>query len=186
MDDDRLSVIDAASRLGKHTSTVYKMLKRIGVTPTKERHPDHGNQVIGFITTQEFNLLHEYVETTPSIENNGNSPDVVIIDRGAFYLLQLEPEHDPGRFKVGFASNMNDRLRALRCSAPFATIVDTWPCHRLWEKTAIDCVTNGCKQLHTEVFRTDALESVIEKCNAFFALMPKLEESDPQDATDGE
>jgi hypothetical protein len=43
MDDDRLSVIEAANRLGKHTSTVYKMLNRIGVTPNKERHRNRGN-----------------------------------------------------------------------------------------------------------------------------------------------
>lgn len=67
-----------------------------------------------------------------------------------------------------------DRLRALRCSAPFAKVVGTWPCKELWGKTAIDCVTADCEKLHTEIFRTDALDEVAAKCQQFFALMPEV------------
>ena len=92
-----------------------------------------------------------------------------------FYLLQLEPEHDPGRIKVGFAVNLPERLRTLRCSAPFTKVVRTWPCKVLWERTAIESVTDGCNQLHTEVFRTASIESVVQRCDQFFSLMPKLQ-----------
>ena len=100
------------------------------------------------------------------------SLDTSLYDIGVFYLLHLEPEHDPNRFKVGFASNLDERLRQHRCSAPLAQIVKTWPCRRLWEKTAIACVTEGCDQLHTEVFRASSLAAVEAKCSQFFALMP--------------
>jgi hypothetical protein len=92
-------------------------------------------------------------------------------------LLLLEPEYDPGRFKVGFAGSLSERLRALRCSAPFIKVVQTWPCKMLWERTAIECVTEGCMQLHTEVFRTQSIEPVLQRCEQFFNLMPKLKES---------
>ena len=94
--------------------------------------------------------------------------------RGVFYLLLLEPEHDPGRFKVGFAVSLSERLRTLRCSAPFLKVVKTWPCKSLWEKTAIECVAESCKRLHTEVFRAQSIESVVEKCERFFELMLTL------------
>ena len=96
-------------------------------------------------------------------------------DRGVFYLIQLEQEHDPGRFKVGFASNMMERLRTHRCSAPFATVVETWPCHTLWERTAIVCVTQNCQQIHTEVFRAADIAQVKELCDRFFELMPLID-----------
>jgi hypothetical protein len=54
-------------------------------------------------------------------------------------------------------------LRQLRCSAPYIQVMKTWPCRRLWEKTAIECVTEGCERLHTEVFRALFLETVEEK-----------------------
>jgi hypothetical protein len=95
-----------------------------------------------------------------------------------FYLLLLEPEHDPGRFKVGFSVNLQERLRTLRRSAPLLKVVRTWPCKMLWEKTGIDCVTEGCEQLHTEVFRTHSIEPILERCEQFFNVMPKLDESD--------
>lgn len=90
-------------------------------------------------------------------------PDAALYDIGVLYLLCLEPEHDPNRFKVGFGNNLNERLRQLRCSAPYIQVMKTWPCRRLWEKTAIECVTEGCERLHTEVFRALFLETVEEK-----------------------
>ena len=94
-------------------------------------------------------------------------------EMGVFYLIQLEPDHDPCRFKVGFAVNMPDRLRAHRCAAPFSKVVKKWPCKRLWEKTAIDCITATCARLHTEVYRSQSLDDIIKKADDFFNLMPE-------------
>lgn len=69
---------------------------------------------------------------------------------------------------------MKERLRQLRCAAPFARIIGTWPCRRLWEQTAIDCVTADCEKIHTEVFKMDAIENVKNKCIQFFDLMPEI------------
>ena len=91
-------------------------------------------------------------------------------------MIQLEPDHDPGRFKVGFAANINERLRAHRCSDPFAEILKTWACRRTWERTAIDCVTATCEQVHTEVFRTESLDDVKARCDAFFDIMPAVQD----------
>jgi hypothetical protein len=95
-------------------------------------------------------------------------------EQGVFYLIQLEPTHDPQRFKVGFAADMTERLRAIRCAAPFATVLKSWSCRRLWEKTAIDCVTADCEQVHTEVFRTHSIQEVTDRCDKFFGMMPVL------------
>jgi len=100
-------------------------------------------------------------------------------DSGYFYLVELEPAHDPGRFKVGFTAELEGRIRKHRCSAPFARYVKTWPSRRLWERAAIDCTTDGCERLHTEVFRASSLEVVATKADAFFAMMPKPRASEP-------
>ena len=36
-------------------------------------------------------------------------------------------------------------------------------------------MTNGCEQLHTEVFRAESLEHVVKRAQSFFSLMPCLE-----------
>ena len=112
--------------------------------------------------------------------NEGEEGDnLVSAEVGVFYLIQLEADFDPGRFKVGFAAGMSERLRQLRCSAPFAAVVRTWPCRRLWEKTVIDSVAAGCERLHTEVFRTTSLDEIVARCERFFAIMPPVSELSP-------
>jgi hypothetical protein len=106
-----------------------------------------------------------------------NEPSETFVDsniKGVFYLIQLEPEHDPGRFKLGFATNIEERMRSHKTAAPFSKVLKTWPCKLLWEKTAINCATQGCEQLHTEVFRSESVKEVQVRCDKFFALMPEL------------
>jgi len=99
-------------------------------------------------------------------------------------VVQLEPTHDRGRFKVGFTTDIDGRLRHHRCSAPFAQCVRTWPCRRTWERAAIDCVTIGAEQLHTEVFRVDSIHVVIERTDEFFGVMPVIPEAPDVDSAD--
>ncbi|NQV27523.1 MAG: hypothetical protein HQ518_24505 [Rhodopirellula sp.] len=183
MNDDRISVIEAAQAVGYGKQGVFKLLNRLGIETFKERSADHNGQAIAYISLDYFRLLQSDVAsrqgaTTDDLELDGDS---LGLDYGVFYLIKLEPTHDPGRFKVGFATNINERLRTHRCSAPFSQVAKTWPCKRLWERTAIDCVTATCEQLHTEVFRTDDLVGVITTCDNFFAIMPSL--VDAEDST---
>lgn len=180
MSDDLISVIDLANQYGKRKQTIFKFLKRLDIEPKKlTGGSDNRGQVISYITTEESQLvINELISrkatTGHEEETSGSLPDVLLAEQGVFYLLLLEPDHDPGRFKVGFTTSFSERLRQLRCSAPLTQLVAMWPCKRLWEKTAIECVANGCERLHTEVFRTTSLESVREKCDQFFSLMPIL------------
>lgn len=170
--DERISVSDAADELGMLKQTAFRVLRRLGITPTKEKSEQHRGQAISFITQEDFERLADNYTAS----SNSDEP-VMPSSQGIFYLIQLEPGFDPGRFKVGFTTGLKNRLRHLRCSAPFAVIVQTWPCKLLWEKTAMECVTQGCEQLHTEVFRTTSLDVTVEKASTFFSQMPVEEEA---------
>ena len=176
MGDDLISVSDVANHHGKRKQTIFKVLKRLGITTSKIRNASSRNQLVSYITQDDFRRITDEFGSQLETEqrDSEDSDGFVSAEEGVFYLIQLEPELDPCRFKVGFASNMPDRLRALRCSAPFASVIKTWHCRRLWEKTAIDSVSNGCERLHTEVFRANDLNEVVEKCEAFFFLMPSV------------
>lgn len=178
MTDEYLSVVEAGKSLGRRKGTVFKIMKRLGIVALKRRDSDSRNQVASFISRDDFNRVVEELKVSDIGEGSESEDDggdgFISAEIGVFYLIRLEPECDPLRFKVGFAANLKDRLRALRCSAPFASVVQSWPCRRLWEKTAIDCVTTGCQQLHTEVFRCLSIEEVKDKCDKFFGLMPSV------------
>jgi hypothetical protein len=180
MTEQLISVKDFAEQYGLIRQTVFKVIKRLGIEPCKSRGGNQNRgQTISYITQDDARLILEALASSRSAQSGEEAEEsefteAALYDVGVFYLLCLEPEHDPSRFKVGFASNLNERLRQHRCSAPFTQVIKTWACRRLWEKTAIECVTEGCERLHTEVFRTSSLISVEEKCESFFDLMPKL------------
>jgi hypothetical protein len=171
--DDLISVIDVANRLGIRKQTVFKVMKRLGVSAVKLRSAGHKNQMISYVTTRESELIEQDIVNSAS-SSTVDSTLPATTESGVFYLVQLEPEHDPGRFKVGFATNLQERMRTHRCSAPFVTVVGTWPCLERWEKTAIDCVTQDCERLHTEVFRSTDFEQVVKRCEHFFIQMPRV------------
>ncbi len=176
MNDNIISVIDAANKLGTRKQQLFKIIKRLGIATTKQKNSAHKGQAISYISNTDFDhIVNNFGQTGEDTESSSVATTSGQLDHGVFYLIQLEPDHDPGRFKLGFASNMPERLRSHRCSAPFAKILKTWPCHALWERTAIDSVTQSCEKIHTEVFRTKNISSVQEKCDLFFNLMPKLD-----------
>ena len=181
MTEELVSVIDLATRHGKRKQTVFKILRRLGIEAKLRPSSSSRGQLVAHITEQESQLVSgELRSALPADDDESAVSEALFTEQGVFYLLLLEPDHDPGRFKVGFATNMTERLRQLRCSAPLTKIVRTWPCKRLWEKTAIDCVSEGCERLHTEVFRSASLEQVVSRCEQFFSLMPELESSQGQ------
>lgn len=170
MDDSELSVAEAAARLGKNKPHVFKVLKRLGITASLQKSSGARGQKIAIICNADFERLKEALRT----DNVGNSGQAVDPSTsGSFYLIQLEPEYDPGRFKLGFASSLDERLRAHRTAAPLAKLVKTWPCKLLWEKTAIESISFGFERLHTEVFRAADIRDAVRRCERFFDVMPR-------------
>ena len=132
--DDLISIADLAIEQRKLKQTVFKIVKRLGIEPRKARSSSNGGQLISYVTREEANRIVGHMTTGHAPREISTSEEVCIEDQGAFYLLLLEPEHDPGRFKVGFAVSLSERLRALRCSAPLLEVVKTWPCKSLGKR----------------------------------------------------
>jgi len=179
MSEDLISVIDVAKQHSKHKAAIFKILKRLGIEAQKLRGPDSRGQLASYITQEECNLV--IAELEASQEFASDPSEIISPEAGVFYVMQLEPDHDPGRIKVGFTSNIAERLRKHRTSAPYTTVLKTWACRSLWENTAIDCICEGCEKLTKEVFRTSSIDIVIAKGDEFFAIMPQLHNGDESD-----
>ena len=173
MNNELIPVSQVVSELGKKKSHIFKVLDRLGIERTLQKSTEARGQRVALITAEDYARVKEYFLTG---ENGDTSEQIFDSDSGGvFYLIQLEPEHDSGRFKLGFASNIEERLRSHKTAAPFSKVLKTWPCKLLWEKTAIDSIARGCEQIHTEVFRCESIEEIMSRCEAFFALMPNIE-----------
>ena len=172
MSNELISVEDVAKNLGKQKPYIFKILKRLDIPSLLQKSNLARGQKVAYITTDEYERIKEHF--AGSSENDSNDLPIQMDVGGVFYLIQLEPEHDPGRYKLGFATNIEERVRAHKTAAPFSKVLKTWPCKILWEKTAIECVSQGCERIHTEVFRTDSIDEVLVRCEEFFKLMPRL------------
>jgi hypothetical protein len=170
MTEQLIQVSDIAKKTGKHKSAIFKVINKLKISTQKISGDDSRGQLASYVTESDSQSIIEYIGRNGNFVSEEKS-EFNENQVGYFYLIQLEPNHDPLRFKVGFAINVGDRLIKHKCSAPYATIIRQWPCKLLWEKTAIDYISIGCERIHTEVFRAPrSLDETIEKCERFFAL----------------
>jgi hypothetical protein len=179
-----VAIADLADELGTRKQSLFKIAKRLGVQWSKQREVSRGNQLIAVVTAESATAIR--AEFLGARSRGGTDIDGLPLDpdEGWFYVIQLEPEFDPGRVKVGFTTDLEGRLRHHRCSAPFASYTRTWPCRRAWERAAIDCLTFELVQLHTEVFRTSSIDEVVARGEKFFDVMPTVRmvaEADDED-----
>ena len=97
-------------------------------------------------------------------------------------FIQLVPELDPKRLKLGFAEGIVQRLSQHRTAAPTARVLRARPCTRSWEPTAIDALTRvGCHLIRNEVFECEDPEALVERGEAFFSTLPKPGDRVPLD-----
>lgn len=140
MSNELISIIDVAKNLGKQKSHIFKIIGRLGIETVKEKSSEARGQKIAYITNDDYGRVKEYLA---GIGGDFDDPIIQLDIGGVFYLIQLEPKHDPGRFKLGFATNIEERLRSHKTAAPFSKVLKIWPCKLLWEKTVIECVAQG-------------------------------------------
>ena len=133
--------------------------------------PSSRGQQASHISIQDYEIHRERFDAAATGTGSAGS---IENQEAVFYLILTEPELDPCRFKLGFSTNVAERLRHHKVSAPYSELVQTWPCKALWEKTAIDCIADGCEQLGPEVFRAKDIQDIIDQADRFFALMPTL------------
>ncbi|MFH1486719.1 MAG: hypothetical protein ABIH46_11665 [Chloroflexota bacterium] len=163
-----VSVKQLSQELGLDSSNTRKYVLSQGFSFLKQRTPDSRGQLANVLAKEDAEAIKALRE------EQGFSGNVVANHtEGWFYVVQIVPELDPLRVKLGFASDAHNRLQAHRTVAPTAILVKAWPCKRVWEQAAMDSVTRtGCQLIASEVFQCDGLDTLIERCDSFFELMP--------------
>ena len=60
IDEELVSVIDAAKKIGMRKQTLSKVIWRLGIAMTKQRNPDHRNQRISYIKRSNLEIILRY------------------------------------------------------------------------------------------------------------------------------
>ncbi|MCK6455294.1 MAG: hypothetical protein L6Q92_02000 [Phycisphaerae bacterium] len=169
MSNEFVSLKQLAAEIGMDRSHARRYVLKLGITPHKRRTPDSGNQLTLALSQEEA----ERVRSRRSEQGFLANSMPVETGVGVFYVIQLVPELDPKRIKLGFADDVASRLTQHRTSAPTAELVKSWPCKRTWEATVMDTLTAiGCRLILNEVFECDNLAQLIATGDALFAVLP--------------
>ena len=160
-----ISIVDIARIHRRAPGNVRRSLRSLGIATVTQKSGKPAKTRL-YVSREDYEKVADRLTSGVS-----RAQGVSAEGAGYFYLVQLEPELDPARFKVGFSIDTDGRLAQHRTAAPFAVVVKTWSCKALWEQTAIDCITQGCERLSAEVFRGD-LTQVQVTADRFFEIMP--------------
>jgi len=167
--EEFVSLKQLAETIGLDRSNTRKYVLKLGIKPHKRRTPDSRNQLTLAVTKDEAERIISERET----KGFTSSAKIVESDTGVFYVIQLVPELDPRRIKLGFALDLSERLAQHKTAAPTATILKSWPCKRAWELTAMDSLScSNCELIMNEVFESHDLNALLRRGDEFFALLP--------------
>lgn len=166
---DYVTLKELADILGLDRSNARKLVLKYGFTPLRLRTKESGNQVSLALTKEDADRLLEI----RNAQGFSATPKPMNDDAGYFYVIQLIPEYNPNRVKLGFAVDVQARFQTHRTSAPTAVLLGFWPCRFTWEKAAIASITRiESANLVNEVYECENIERLLERVQTFFALMP--------------
>lgn len=173
MDTEYVLLKDLAAELGLDKSNARKYIMKAGISMFKVRTPESRGQLTLALSPEDAETIREMRQSQGYVMGKRSGHVVGGDDVGQFYVMQLVPELEEGRVKLGFAKDPEARLASHRTAAPTAMLLRAWPCRRCWEYAAIASITReDCEALSGEVFRTFALGSLVNRGDEFFALMP--------------
>jgi hypothetical protein len=180
---DYISLPDLAEKLDMDRTSVrravQKLHKQLGITIVRRRTATSNGQLVNCLTTDDANKFYHYHEKRKEGPSAKTVEASATHSYGYFYIIQLVPEALPDRVKIGYTDNLKTRLAEHQTSAPTAQIVAHWKCKRSWDQAVMDCITReGCALVMNEVFEGD-IESMRERAEKFFAMMPDIKEEVP-------
>lgn len=167
---DYIILNDLADELGLDRSNLRKYLAQKNITPLKVRDPQKRNQAVSALTLEDAEFVRQERE-----RQGFGKKEVAPIENGDgyFYIIQLIPELAPNRVKLGFATDVANRLQSHRTAAPTAQVIKAWHCKRSWEVAAMASLTRiESILIANEVYECDDLSSLVSRGDTFFSLMP--------------
>jgi len=164
---------DLAVELGLDRSNMRKYALKHGFEFRQVRTTTSRGQLVLALSPEDAEAVRE-LRQAQGFGVSGEKQGVVI-GPGWFYTIQVVPDLDPLRIKLGFALDPFRRLDAYRTLSPTACILKTWRCQTAWEQAAIASITRcECESIGGEVFRCSDLKTLIVRGDNFFNLMPTL------------
>ncbi|MCY4141470.1 MAG: hypothetical protein OXF56_24790 [Rhodobacteraceae bacterium] len=157
----------AAKRAGIARTSIQRSLERAGVDLVDTRDPDSGQKAKA-VSPEDFDLFLSQRSRQVDNGTDDNAPET-----DHLYIIQIEPAAMPRRYKIGISHDPAQSLAKCKRYNPRPIIVQTWPCERRWEQTAIDALLNDecVSRIDSEIFDCSDLAIIRQRAQKFFALL---------------
>jgi hypothetical protein len=159
---------DLASEIGQHRVNLLKDLKRRGYTLVDVRNPTTGNQKAKAISRSDANAY-------PSERQRngfGKSAKKDSCDEGFIYAIAPDPELRASHVKVGWTTNLNQRLDNYRTIAPELRVLRVWPAKtQAIETVALLVAKRFATQVGAELFDVPSINSFLEGLDGLFVAL---------------
>ena len=167
-----ITIKELAGKLGVDKSYARKYVINHGYTFDKIRTNESQHQLTLALSIEDAETIIE-MRQSEGYSMGDKIGNVLNGEDGYFYIIQLIPEFNPNRIKLGFATGIDARLKSHKTSAPTAILLKSWACKRIWENAAISSITRiECKLIGGEVYDCDNLNNLLARAEAFFSCMP--------------
>ncbi len=163
-----VTLAELAQEWGLDRSNTRKYVLKEGFVPFRVRTEAARNQPTLALSPEDAEAIRDRRRQQGFTAMGG----IVESGPGVFYVVQLIPELDPLRVKLGYTDGIDGRLAAHRTASPTAQLVKVWPCQRTWEPAAMASISKDCRLIGNEVYQCESLEALTARGDAFFALLP--------------
>jgi len=166
---DLVTIVELATKLGMERSAARKFILKAGFEFLRTRTPASRHQLTLALTREDAAEVYRI-----RAERGFDNDRPVKAPAGQFYMIQISPDMNPKRVKLGYANNVEDRLATYRTLSPTAKVVASWPCKRGWEAAALDFIGSAGTHVTGEVYDAPNLRAMVRAGREFFAKAPKI------------
>ena len=155
---------ELASEIGTDRSRLQRYIKKLGIVPSRVRNEASRNQATLAITPEEAERVRQ-ARADAGFRISGHQARPVNPENGDFYVVLPDPDARPNRVKVGFATSLDERLKAYATANPGVALLESRPCKKSWEAAWIALITSapGCRHVAGEVFDCDDIQPLRDR-----------------------
>ncbi len=172
MDNEKeiIRLNECAKEMGVDKSNLSKYLKagKYGNIKIKFiRDKTKGNQKVSIISKKDF----EKIKNIRIKDGFGVNKPIGKENVGFFYIVQINPDNIPNRYKCGFSNIPNQRISSYKTVCPNAKFVFKTKCDDFFEKPLLKMISKNSKQIGVEIFEIKDINKIENKIEEVLKLL---------------
>ncbi len=135
------------------------------------RDKNKQNQKVVAISKKDYLTIKNY-----RIENGFEEKKLINYgtNNGIFYIIQTNPHNIPKRYKFGFTSDLDNRIRSYKSVCPNMKIIKKFKCDNIHELPLLRMVSTYGNRIGQEVYEIENINRIIKEIKeALNKLLPK-------------